>query len=81
MNLEDATKEQKKFIRWLAGENVKCPSCKIATQTPSSGGRGVLATHEITRGEVVVAVPDAAVLMVDNGVIAEVILSQICMLW
>jgi len=75
MDSEDATQEEKKFIRWLAGQSVECPSCRIAGQTPSSGGRGVLATHAISHGEIVVAVPDAAVLMVDNGVIAEVSVS------
>ena len=74
-------KQEKKFLRWLAGENVKCSSCSVVSQTPSSGCRGVVATESILCGDVVVAVPDAAVLMVDNGVIAEVLASQICVLW
>ena len=59
-------------MQWLTDQGVSCASCRMGA-TPTSGGRGVIAAQPIACAEVVVSVPDEAVVMVDNSCIAEVI--------
>lgn len=59
-----------KFFNWLREAGIECRSCGIHVFDGS--GRGVIATTDILDGEVVVHVPDGAVLMPENCTISEV---------
>ncbi len=52
------------FLAWCATVGIKHPKCTIGV-LPGTG-RGVIATQDIQHGEVVVEVPDDAVLMVET---------------
>jgi SET domain-containing protein 6 len=57
------------FLRWCEKHNVSFPGCSISTCKDT--GRCVLASKDIKNGEVVVEVPDEAVLMGESCGIAE----------
>ncbi|KAF8073173.1 SETD6 [Scenedesmus sp. PABB004] len=57
------------FVAWCAERRVLWPKCAVA-DLPATG-RGVAATADIAAGEVVVEVPDDAVLMAESCAIAE----------
>ena len=58
------------FIQWLAAEGVSSDACTIS-DFPDTG-RGVAAARDIAAEEVIIRVPDDAVLMVGTCCIAEV---------
>jgi len=62
------------FEEWLDFEGVDWDSCTLADT--AGMGQGVLAARDIQEGEVVLSVPDDAVLMPDDCCIAQVSLSQ-----
>ncbi|KIY98017.1 hypothetical protein MNEG_9948 [Monoraphidium neglectum] len=59
------------FREWCGANKVLWP--KLAVGSAPGTGRGVLATEAIHEGEVVVEVPDDAVLMAENCSIAELL--------
>lgn len=59
------------FIRWLQLAGIESPKCGVGEV--AEGGRGVIATKYISKDEIVVSVPDEAVLMPENCVAAEVV--------
>lgn len=67
---EDA-KPQQPFVDWCAKERVLFPACAIKNLPLT--GRAVVAARDILMNEVVVEVPDAAVLMVENCGIADIL--------
>lgn len=62
------------FEEWLDFEGVDWDSCTLADT--AGMGQGVLAARDIADCEVVISVPDDAVLMPDDCCIAQVSLSQ-----
>lgn len=60
-----------KFLSWCAKEHILFPTCAIR-ELPLTG-RAVVASRDILMHEVVVEVPDASVLMVENCGIADIL--------
>ncbi len=58
------------FLKWCRSAGLLHASSTVA-RLPGSGVRGVVATADIKQGQVVVQVPDEAVLMVENCRIAN----------
>ena len=52
------------FLAWCRGQAVQLTKCRLGQLTNT--GRCVVACEDIAAGEVVVTVPDAAVLMAEN---------------
>ncbi|GLC35928.1 hypothetical protein PLESTB_000520300 [Pleodorina starrii] len=66
-----ATPGEKEFLAWCQEERVRFPSSHL-TVLPDTG-RALVASRNIKMGEVVVEVPDDAVLMADNCSIREIL--------
>ncbi|KXZ56370.1 hypothetical protein GPECTOR_1g328 [Gonium pectorale] len=66
-----ATPGEAEFLAWCREERVRFPSSRLAV-LPATG-RALVAARDIKMGEVVVEVPDDAVLMADNCSIREVL--------
>lgn len=50
------------YLSWLAGVGVRLDGVGLAVFPPEEGGRGCVALRDLKPGDVVVTVPDAAVL-------------------
>lgn len=69
-NAPDAQDAQNEvFMAWLRDNKINSPKCGIATFPET--GRGVVATDDIKKDEVVVEVPDNLVLWQETTCIAD----------
>ncbi|EFJ47106.1 hypothetical protein VOLCADRAFT_105180 [Volvox carteri f. nagariensis] len=66
-----ATPGEDDFLAWCSEERVRFPSSRLATLPDT--GRALVASRNIKMGEVVVEVPDDAVLMADNCTIRDIL--------
>jgi SET domain-containing protein 6 len=66
------------FTKWCAERSVLWPKCGMAVSEAT--GRCVVATEDIKQGEVVVEVPDDAVLMGENSQIQELLAGMVLQL-
>jgi hypothetical protein len=62
---------ESKFMEWLHAAGIACPKCMIGSV--QEGDRGVLASGNIEKGDVIVSVPDESVLMPENCSAAQVL--------
>ncbi|GIL72649.1 hypothetical protein Vretimale_4391 [Volvox reticuliferus] len=67
----NATPGERDFLAWCQEERVSFPSSHITVL--SSTGRALVASRAIKMGEIVVEVPDDAVLMADNCSIRDIL--------
>ena len=66
----DGMSKRQQFCDWLDAEDVDWGSCTLSDIT--GRGQAVVATAYIAKDEVIISVPDDAVLMSDDCRIAEV---------
>ena len=68
-----ANVQNQPFLDWLVAQGVEFANCGLHRFDDRHGGRGVRAHRNIVEHEVVISVPDDAVLMPETCSIAEVV--------